>query len=461
MFIAWHDLAADAATVADGTLVEIDGFVCPVANAPPSSFALVAEAPCCIGCLPADPRRRVEVITRGKIPAPGARLRLAGSWRTLRDDPAGWRFQLRDARVVATPIRGSFTRRGLLAGSLMCLAAAGPAEEPADAAQVRLAIGGRPTVDVHSHAGSINGVRRVERHDPFTPLADTMRQGGMAVVCLAIVSDGPTHRVMPDGRIHAYRTPDPGELYEFGQMAFERVHAIAREQGLVIVTDAAGIAAARSTAPAIVISAEGGDFLEGNPDRVDEAHEKWKLRHLQLTHYRVNELGDIQTEEPVHGGLTDIGAEVVRRCNRLGIVVDVAHGTYDLVKRAASVTTKPLLLSHTSLSSRGRAFTRTITPDHARAIAATGGVIGIWPPQSIFHDLPMLAAGFARMVDVVGVDHVALGTDMQGLVGPSVFPSYLHLPALASSLLGVGFAPDDVAKLLGGNYVRLFSASLA
>ena len=70
------------------------------------------------------------------------------------------------------------------------------------------------------------------------------------------------------------------------------------------------------------------------------------MRCVQLTHYRVNELGDIQIESPVHCGLSDFGADVVRRCNALGIVVDVARGTYDLVKRAA-VTTRLLALLHT------------------------------------------------------------------------------------------------------------------
>ena len=54
----------------------------------------------------------------------------------------------------------------------------------------------------------------------------------------------------------------------------------------------------------------------------------------------------------MHGGLTDIGAAVIRRCNARGVVVDVAHGTLDLVRRAAAVTTKPLVLSHTSLTTR-------------------------------------------------------------------------------------------------------------
>src|SRR6185369_1916017 len=176
--------------------------------------------------------------------------------------------------------------------------------------------------------------------------------------------------------------------------------------------------------PSIVVAVEGGDFLEGLAERVDEAHARWQLRHLQLTHYRVNELGDIQTEAPVHGGLTDAGAVVIRRCNRLGLVVDVAHGTFELVKRAAEVTTKPLVLSHTSLSANPRPRSRLISVEHARIIAATGGVIGIWPPAAIFPDMAALAAGIARMVDAVGVEHVGLGSDMMGLVGPSTLASY-------------------------------------
>jgi membrane dipeptidase len=227
-----------------------------------------------------------------------------------------------------------------------------------------------------------------------------------------------------------------------------------------VITNAAGLRAARAGTPSVIISAEGADFLEGKADRVDEAYRKWGLRHLQLTHYRVNELGDIQTEPPVHGGLTDFGVEVVRRCNRIGIVVDVAHGTYELVQRAASVTTKPLILSHTSLSDAGRAYTRRITSAHARAIASTGGVIGVWPPASEFASLSAMATGMARLVDVVGIDHVGLGTDMRGLVGPSVLPDYDQLPGLAEALIGVGFNVADTTKLLGGNYVRVFQASM-
>jgi membrane dipeptidase len=332
----------------------------------------------------------------------------------------------------------------------MCLAAS---LAPGDA---RAAIAATTTVDLHSHAGGIANVARMHSGSAFGPVGEPMRKGGMTAVCLAIVSDGPTTR-LTGGKLHPYRDPDPGELYTYAQLAFSRLHAMLQTQNLPIVTDAASLRAAKTS---VIIAAEGADFLEGQPDRVEEAYKRWSLRHLQLTHYRVNELGDIQTEPPVHGGLTDTGAEVIRRCNRLGIVVDVAHGTLDLIKRAASVTTKPLVLSHTSLTTRPSRFTRLITPEHAKLVAGTGGVIGIWPPASVFPTMQAMAAGMARMVDAVGVDHVGLGTDMRGLVGPSTFPEYDSLPALAEALLGVGFNATDTGKILGGNYARVFEACM-
>ena len=92
-------------------------------------------------------------------------------------------------------------------------------------------------------------------------------------------------------------------------------------------------------------------------------------------------------------------------------------------------------------------------------IASTGGVIGLWPPAGEFGTLTALATGMARLADVVGIDHVGLGSDMRGLVGPSVLPNYDQLPGLATALLGIGFSVEDTGKLLGGNYARVFAAS--
>ncbi len=83
----------------------------------------------------------------------------------------------------------------------------------------------------------------------------------------------------------------------------------------------------RRGATAVLLTCEGGDFLEGHVERVAEVHAQG-VSSLTLVHYRVNELGDIQTEAPVHGGLTDFGRTVVHECNRLGIVIDCAHATF-------------------------------------------------------------------------------------------------------------------------------------
>lgn len=453
MLIGWDALAALREAHED---VEIEGYLHPVTwGARHGYFVLGPDEACCFGCLPRDPARAVEVFAATPVAATGARMRLAGRLKVLRDDAAGFRFQLRDARPVG------LRRRALIAAMPgLGLAAQARAQE---ASAGLAAIAGAPTVDMHSHAGRITG-RRVTSGGGFAPVAAPMRAGGMAAACLAVVPDGPTHSVGPDHRIRPFREPDPGELYAFGNRSFERLHALIAEQGFRVIETAAQLRAVRAEAPGVVVSSEGADFLEGRIERVDEARERWKLRHLQLTHYRVNELGDIQTEPRVHGGLTDFGAAVIRRCNATGIVVDVAHGTFELVQRAAEVTTKPLILSHTSLSTRAGAhpteFSRTISREHARLVAGTGGVIGIWPPRSVFPTMAALAKGFAAMVDVVGVDHVGLGSDMLGLVGPAIFSDYDDTPALATALLAQGFTVEETRKLLGGNYVRVFQTTL-
>jgi len=118
------------------------------------------------------------------------------------------------------------------------------------------------------------------------------------------------------------------------------------------------------------------------------------------------------------------------------------------------------VLSHTSVTRTPGPQSRQISPDHARVIAGTGGVIGVWPPSSIFPDLKAYVEGFARTADVVGVDHVGFGSDMLGLTVPSVFDSYRDLPLLAQGLLDHGFTPEETGKILGGNYARVFAATL-
>jgi membrane dipeptidase len=454
MRIDWSSLGTAAADVLDGVPVEITGWMVPIEIAAEHSyFMLVPEEICCFGCLPSDPLAAVEIFAAAPIALGARAVRLAGRWCRLIDDPAGWCYQLRAARLIAVehpPV--TVTRRGLLAaGALLGLGTAFCGAEAATELGV--------TVDLHSHAGRVLGHQKI-LDVPFLDVAADMRDGGMTAICLAIVADAPTTQTI-DGRIVAVRDPAPGELYQWGLKAFARLHALVQAQNLAVITSAADLDRSVASGPGVIVAAEGADFLEGQLDRVDEAYEIQRLRHLQLTHYRVNELGDIQTAVPVHGGLTDFGAAVIGRCNQLGIVVDVAHGTYDLVKRAVSVTTKPLVLSHTSLSDAPAPRSRRISADHAQIIADTGGVIGIWPPSSEFADMASFAAGMARMVDKIGVDHVGLGSDMLGLLVPAIFSAYRQLPVLAEELRRAGFQRPEIAKLLGGNYARVFTASVS
>ncbi len=454
MRVTWTNLTM----APEGAEVELAGYPMAAGGARQARhFLLLPEASCCPGHAPRDPSGAVEITAGQSITLGNGAMRLRGTWRVCLD---GWRYQLHDAQPIDPPGWRAVTRRGLLAaGPLMCLAAP-EGSAAAEPTRVQAVIAAGSAVDIHSHAGGIANALRIRAGSGYSAITAPMRRGGMAAICLAMVSDSPTHHVV-DGRIRPYRTPDAGELYAYGTLAFGRIRALVENESLRIIARAADMRAISHAAPGVIIAAEGADFLEGRIDRLAEAYDRWTLRHLQLTHYRVNELGDIQTEPPEHRGLTDFGAEVIRACNRIGIVVDVAHGTLDLVKRAAAVTTKPLVLSHTSLSNRPGPTSRQITAEHAKIVAGTGGVIGVWPLASVYPTLPAMAVGIARLADVVGVEHVGLGSDLRGLLGGTVFADDDALPDLAEALLQTGFNEPDTVKILGGNYARVFNASMA
>lgn len=500
MQIDWTVIRADTAGAAVER-VELTGWMVPPDLGAASSdyFLLLPEAPCCGPCVPRDPCGCVEVHAARSVPLQSGPLRVRGRLERRASDDApggqGWRYRLVSATAVdasprhdANGSRPPLSRRAFLAsGAALGLAAcasgassgagfgvfsrytdspAGAASQPGASdrpASAWVPSADAVTLDMHSHAGRVIVSRdpAIGARRPFVPVAAPMRAGGMKVICLAIVTDTTVTRVSANRlRFEPWRTPEPGELYALGQTEFARAKQLLEREQMPMVLDSATLASHAAAGPCAIIAAEGADFLEGQIDRVDEAYSAHGLRHLQLTHYRVNELGDIQTEPPVHGGLTDFGADVVRRCNTLGIVVDVAHGTYDLVKRAASVTTKPLVLSHTALAAHPGERSRRISPDHARAIADTGGVIGVWPSSGTFHSLDAMAEGMKRLADLVGVDHVGLGSDLFGFISPPVFRSYEQLPSLGDALLRAGFSQPETERVLGGNYRRVFEASV-
>lgn len=312
-------------------------------------------------------------------------------------------------------------------------------------------------VDIHSHAAGANG-----RRTPTYDLAARMREGRITAVCLQHASDGAVLRREPDNRVTVTRDPAPGELWRLTQARLGWIDGIVRDQGLRRALAPGDLEAAhRDRVPAIVHAIEGCQFMEGRVERIAEVHARG-VRHLQLVHFMRSDLGDNQTAPPAQGGLTPLGRDVIAECNRLGVVVDVAHGTKALVEGAAGASRTPLVLSHTNVAARILdPYTRQISIDHGKLVASTGGVVGIWASPS-FMTLSRFVDGVARAADALGVDHVALGTDNSGFgTVEAVWADYGDFPVVVQLLRRKGFSAADVGKLAGGNYVRVFNQSLS
>jgi membrane dipeptidase len=274
------------------------------------------------------------------------------------------------------------------------------------------------------------------------------------------VPDRPILTRSEAGVLTATQTPEPGALYKYHLERLAWVDEMVATHGLRRALSAPDLEAAHSAGqPAIVGDVEGLDFLEKKLERLEEAHQRG-IRHVQFVHYTPNDIGDFQTGAVTHRGLTPFGAEVIDACHRLGFVCDVAHATEDTVKQAVKVATKPLLLSHTALAGshamgptplRGRQVSR----DHARAIAETGGSIGIW---HFFPSLEKYVEGLKEMADVVGVDHVSIGTDHQ--VRPGSLQDYGQWVQLVAAMLRGGFTPGEASMIAGGNYMRIFRVAV-
>jgi membrane dipeptidase len=328
-------------------------------------------------------------------------------------------------------------------------AAARTAETAAAALEVlRKAI----SVDVHSHGGR-TGI--TSKAPPSDDLANAMRSGGLAAACLADVPDGPLLG-RNEGALAAMRAPRPGELYRHHLDRLAWMDDLVAKHGVRRALSAADLEAAhRAGEPAIVADVEGLDFLDMQLERLEEAHQRG-IRHVQLVHYTPNDIGDFQTGAITHHGLTGFGAEVIRACHRLGFVCDVAHGTEDMVKQAVKVASKPLLLSHTAvLGSPAMGATplkgRQVSPDHARAIVETGGAIGVW---HFFPSLDKYVDGLKEMAEIVGPDHVCIGTDQFDSRG--CVEDYSRWVHLIAAMLRGGFTREESGKIAGGNYMRLF-----
>lgn len=214
----------------------------------------------------------------------------------------------------------------------------------------------------------------------------------------------------------------------------------------------------RANDPSLVLAIEGCDFLEGDLDRLDLMEQRG-VRSIQLTHYLVNETGDIQTEPPVHGGLTAFGAAAVRRMNQRGIIVDVAHCSEDTVKGVVAATSHPILCTHANLREPGHPdgdHPRYIGPDYARMIVETDGVIGAWIAVLWREKLPGMIRQLFRTIDAVGIDHVGIGTDMPAGIAATEMPTFVRHPEIVAAMRDRGMTAEEIEKVCSGNWLRVF-----
>ena len=341
---------------------------------------------------------------------------------------------------------------------------------PEELASARDLLARYPAVDAHAHPGR-TFVDGAENLTPalwlYTHLGtfenDTvadMRAGGLAAGTFAAVSDFQVLGMQGEG-LATVRDFQVGEAWQSYRRQIGNLQKL-EQRGLVYpVRKVADIAAARAAGKVgAILAVEGGDFLEGRPDRVALAHADG-VRVITLMHYRNNELGDIITGQPVHGRLSDAGIAVVRAMNKAGILVDVAHAGPATAMGAISASTMPVLASHVHIHTRALSHPRFISTYLARAIAEKGGgVLGAWPAGIGITSLNGFVDRTFELIDTVGIDHVCMGTDMDANYKP-VFDTYANLPYFVAGLRKRGLAEPEVAKLIGGNFMRLLVAEQA
>jgi membrane dipeptidase len=258
------------------------------------------------------------------------------------------------------------------------------------------------------------------------PLARTMANGNATLVVWSLVGDMPWMRRTPRGFTQG-REPRPDEKVVWFKDELARVKAHLADQNLKIVRTPADVDLALKGEPHVVLATEGANFLDNGLEQVQVAYDLG-VRHIQLVHYTRNAIADIQTEPPRYNALTAYGRQVVQECNRLGILVDLAHATREAVMGALDVAKVPVVWSHSSVMSKGSPShtlpvwqARQLSLETARAIAGKGGVIGLWAVRTdVGQTIEAYANRLSEMADWLGEDHVAFGTDMNGIRNPVV-----------------------------------------
>ncbi|MBK8021247.1 MAG: dipeptidase [Chloroflexi bacterium] len=277
------------------------------------------------------------------------------------------------------------------------------------------------------------------------------REGGVTMQVTAIfVSDDHLHR--------------PLERALDQTAAFHR-EIEANPDSLLLATSADDIRRAKAEdKTALLLSFEGGEPLGRNLDLLDIFY-RLGLRMVSLTHSRRNDLADGTQLYTQTGGLTQLGQELIRRMNTLGMVVDLAHLSNTGVWEVLELSTAPVIYSHTTIGETAGYKTALTAIDSRRqtsklrALADKGGVAcAIFVAQP---DVNAIVDAIDTMIQHVGEDHVGIGTDFVSLAHvPADLADVSQLPRLTDAMVRRGFSDEAILKVLGGNLLRVFETVL-
>jgi membrane dipeptidase len=211
------------------------------------------------------------------------------------------------------------------------------------------------------------------------------------------------------------------------------------------------------TITAAFLAIEGAQALEddlGNLDILATAgYRMLAPSHLFDTTYAGSAHGIVK------GGLTSAGRDLLSRMESSGIVMDVTHASSAAIDDILSLAARPVVASHTGIRA-ATPGTRNLPDDQVRAIAATGGLVGMgfWPVATGGEDVAAIARSIVTAIELAGIEHVGLGSDFDGAV-PAPFDA-TGMALVTEALLAEGLRETDVAAVMGGNAVRVLLGGL-
>ena len=207
-----------------------------------------------------------------------------------------------------------------------------------------------------------------------------------------------------------------------------------------------------------LLSIEGLHNLEGDPANLDRLYAAG-FRMAGLVHFFDNALaGSMHGME--RGGLTPMGRQVIGRMEDLGMVVDIAHCSHACVADIIAMARRPVVSSHGGVQATCP-VNRNLSDEEIRGVAKTGGIVGVgyWEGAVCDTSPRAVATAMKHIRDLVGIEHVALGSDYDGATTVRFDTS--QLVQVTQALLDEGFSEDEIRAVMGGNAIRVLTAGLA